>query len=245
MKLVNDHHAVKAQLMPSNHNGYLLLAAEVGSWCGPFPAASRARSALLARLKTGVAQLAARHDVEEAIVFRAIFRPPGEGNELLHARGRRPARYDVVVVIRAADVDATGEVRTGTDYALLGCAVRGAARRTHEIAAYNPAGLGEVDYRPNHPFLFNYFFADDTDTLLQVWEYTAGWFQTKTGLDNSTLLQPLAGEPDDYGIINHASWPRVWSFLPSLVFRPSFRRFVLANFKANDVAAQPIIYRRA
>lgn len=27
-------------------------------------------------------------------------------------------------------------------------------------------------------------------------------------------------------------------------FRRTFRSFVLANFKANDVAAQPIIYRR-
>ncbi|GAA2417322.1 hypothetical protein GCM10010404_89820 [Nonomuraea africana] len=28
------------------------------------------------------------------------------------------------------------------------------------------------------------------------------------------------------------------------LFRPTFRTFVLANFKANGVAAQPIIYRR-
>ncbi len=35
------------------------------------------------------------------------------------------------------------------------------------------------------------------------------------------------------------------AFLPGLLFRPTFRSFVLANFKANGVAAQPITYRRA
>lgn len=57
-------------------------------------------------------------------------------------------------------------------------------------------------------------------------------------------MRPLEGEPADYGLINHASWPALGTFLPSLILRPTFRRFVLANFKANGVAAQPIIYRR-
>jgi hypothetical protein len=54
----------------------------------------------------------------------------------------------------------------------------------------------------------------------------------------------MEGEPADYGLINHASWPTLRTFLPSLMFRPTFRSFVLANFKTNGVAAQPIIYRR-
>ncbi|MEV0974569.1 hypothetical protein [Microtetraspora glauca] len=46
-----------------------------------------------------------------------------------------------------------------------------------------------------------------------MWEYTAGWLQAKTALPNSTLLQPLEGECADYGIINHASWPNLSTFL--------------------------------
>ncbi|MDP4511231.1 hypothetical protein [Nonomuraea turcica] len=57
-------------------------------------------------------------------------------------------------------------------------------------------------------------------------------------------MQPLEDEPADYGLVNHASWPNWRTFLPSLIFRPTFRRFVLTNFKANGIAAQPIIYRR-
>ena len=83
--------------------------------------------------------------------------------------------------------------------------------------------------------------------MRQVWEYTAGWFQAKTGPPNSALMRPLMrpldGDPH-YAIVNHASWPTFGAFLPSLMFRPTFRTFVLANFKANRIAAQPIIYRR-
>ena len=33
--------------------------------------------------------------------------------------------------------------------------------------------------------------------------------------------------------------------LPSMIFKRTFRTFVLANFEANDVAAMPILYRLA
>ncbi|MGW4793288.1 hypothetical protein ACWEPC_12860 [Nonomuraea sp. NPDC004297] len=46
------------------------------------------------------------------------------------------------------------------------------------------------------------------------------------------------------GVINHASRPNLRTFLPGLIFRPTFRSFVPANFAANGIAAQPIIYRR-
>lgn len=48
----------------------------------------------------------------------------------------------------------------------------------------------------------------------------------------------------DNGIINRASWPSFFAFLPRLIFRPSFRSFVLANFTANQIAAQLMLYRR-
>ncbi|MGV9799120.1 hypothetical protein ACWDTP_13805 [Mycobacterium sp. NPDC003449] len=119
------------------------------------------------------------------------------------------------------------------------------ARHLHEVAAGNAARIAEVDHGSDRWFLFNYFHCDNAETVYDVWEYTAGWFQRHTSLPDSILLRPQPGEPVDYSVVNHASWPTLRVFLPSLLFRRTFRSFVLANFKANDVAAQPIIYRRA
>jgi hypothetical protein len=82
-----------------------------------------------------------------------------------------------------------------------------------------------------------------TDTYLHRDLHTAGWFVEHTALPDSEVLEPLTGERADYGIINHASWPHWRTFLPQLILLPSFRRFVLATFAANGVAAQPILYR--
>lgn len=237
MKLINDHMAVKARLLPTTTDGFLVLAGEVGAWRGHFPSG---HTALAAHLE----DLAAKVDAVEVNVFRALFRTPGEGDELLADRGIRPARYDLVVLIRTASVDEAHEVRESAAYQDLAQALRAESRRTLEVVGRNAGQIGPVDHGQDHYFLFNYFYADDRETLREVWEYTAGWFQEKTALPNSALMQPVDGETGDYGLINHASWPTLRTFLPSLIFRPTFRSFVLANFKANGVAAQPIIYRR-
>lgn len=237
MKLINDHLAVKARVLPSTSDGFVMLAGEVGSWRGPFASAP---VELAARLKALVAGMEAR----EATVFRAVLRPPGEGNELLAARGIQPARYDIVVLFRTASVADALALRESVAYKELAATMSAAARRTYEIVAENTGRLGDVDHSQDHRYLFNYFYADDGETLLKVWEYTAGWFQANTALPNSALMRPVEGEPADYGLVNHASWPKWRTFLPSLIFRPTYRRFVLANFKANGIAAQPIIYRR-
>ncbi len=236
MKLVNDRQAVKARMLAPTTDGFLMLAAEVGTWRGPFPPDV---SELAFRTK----ELGQRLQALEVNVFRAILRPPGEGEALLAARGISPARYNLVVLARVESPQTALRLRESTAYQTLAATVRAACSRTVEIAAANAARLGDVDHTRDHAFLFNYFYADDTDTLMKVWQYTAGWFQAKTALPNSTVLQPLQGEPATYGIVNHASWPHLRAFLPSLLFRPTFRSFVLANFRANNIAAQPIIYR--
>jgi hypothetical protein len=76
-----------------------------------------------------------------------------------------------------------------------------------------------------------------------VWEFTAGWFQQETGLANSVLLLPDSGQRTHYKIINHCRWDRLSDVLPSLLFKPSFHSFVLANFAANATAAIPVFYR--
>ncbi|BBX94045.1 hypothetical protein H5U98_22315 [Mycolicibacterium boenickei] len=245
MKLVNDQLAEPVRLIPPTDNGFLLLAAEAGRWAGPLPLPSRTRRRLAERLTGYAEQLTRRDDVVEAVVFRAALRPPGEGAALLARAGVRPARYDLVVLIRTTDVDVTGSVRADDAYRAMVSEIRREARHTYYMAADNVARIADVDHTTDRWFLFNYFHCHSAETVYATWEYTAGWFQRHTALPDSTLLSPRPGEPSDYSVVNHAGWPALRVFLPSLLFRRSFRSFVLANFKANDVAAQPVIYRRA
>ncbi|KWX26074.1 hypothetical protein AFM11_02190 [Mycolicibacterium wolinskyi] len=244
MELVNDHLAVTARLTEPTPNGFLVIAAEVGRWAGPIAAPSRARHRLISRLAASAEKLAQRDEVVETVVFRGTLRPPGEGSELLRRAGVRPARYDVVVLVRTATPDAADAVRDDDAYRAMEAAIQQSARHTYRVAAGNAARIADVDHSSDRWFLFNYFHCDDAETVYDVWEYTAGWFQRHTALADSTLLRPLPGEKNDYSVVNHASWPALRDFLPSLLFARTFRTFVLANFKANDVAAQPIIYGR-
>jgi hypothetical protein len=84
---------------------------------------------------------------------------------------------------------------------------------------------------------------EDPNELLPVWEYTAGWFTTNTGLDNSTLLMPIKGDNSKYGVINHCRWDKLSSLLPKLIFEKTIRSYVGANFAANKIASMPILYR--
>jgi len=109
----------------------------------------------------------------------------------------------------------------------------------------NVKKIGEVDKNRPGIFLYNYFFADDLDVVLPVWEYTGRWFANKTGLDNSTLLMPVEDESCEYAVINHCRWDGPLDIIPHLIFRPSLRPYVLDNFTANDIVAIPILYKLA
>ena len=91
-------------------------------------------------------------------------------------------------------------------------------------------------------FLFNYFHGEAPKKLIPIWEYTAGWFEDRTGLDNSELLVPEADQGSEYGLINHCRWDHWHDILPDLALRPSFKRYVLDNFAANGVSPMPILY---
>jgi hypothetical protein len=153
--------------------------------------------------------------------------------------------YVTVVVYETESPEATDAVENAADYAMIERAIEEAAMDTYTVTATNVKRIGAVNHDAQVVFLFNYFFADDTARNLAVWEYTAGWFQKETGLDNSTVLLPREGERSDYNIINHCRWDRLRDVLPSLLFKRSFRSYVLANFEANRVAAMPILYRTA
>ncbi len=83
------------------------------------------------------------------------------------------------------------------------------------------------------------------DILLGVWEYTAGWWTAKANLTNSTPLLPVEGEASQYSLINHCRWDRAVDVFPSLIFRPSLRKFVLDNFEANAIVSMPMLYHLA
>ncbi len=253
MRLVNDQLVVPARLTQPSGHGFVILAAEVGRWIGPLAAPSRRRRRLIADLRALGARLAERDDVVEAIIFRGALRPPGEGSQLLARRGVRPARYDVVVLIRARSVGAVTAVAADEAFRAMVARINRCARHGYRAAAGNAARIADVDHSRDSWFLFNYFHGESPESVYRVWKYTAGWFQRRTALADSTLLRPLPGEATDAGLIdgptaslvNHASWPALRLFLPALLFDDTFRSFVLANFAANGVAAQPILYRRA
>ena len=241
----SDARFPRVRLVEPASSGYLLLAAEVDRR-PPFLPNSRKKHALIARCKRWCRQLEADPSVVGAVVFDALVIPPGRGEFIEQRRGAvHVARFDLAILVETASPEAADVLGASPVYAEMERSVRAAAGHTHSMAATNARRIGSVDHTRRGVFLFNYFFADDAAQNLAVWEYTAGWFQQETGLDNSTVLLPAQQSHPGYTIINHCRWDRPRDVLPSLLLKRSFRAYVLANFAANRVAAIPILYRLA
>lgn len=112
-------------------------------------------------------------------------------------------------------------------------------------AAKNIRRTGDVNHDKQGVFLFNFFYADNVDQNLGIWEYTAGWFEDQTGLHNSTLLRTQEDGSRLYSVINHCRWDKLSDVLPSLIFKRTFKTYVLANLEANNTAPTPILYKLA
>ncbi|MGH8473153.1 MAG: hypothetical protein ACREVJ_12010, partial [Gammaproteobacteria bacterium] len=229
-------------LMEPTTSGYILDAAMVDRR-PPFLPNSRKKRELISLLKRRCQELEGDPNVVSAVVFEAVIIPPGRGEFIKQRRKARIARFDLAILIETESPEAIDAVKESPIYAGMERAIERASADAYSIAATNVRRMAPVDHRRQGVFLFNYFFADDTAQNLAIWEYTAGWFQKETGLDNSTVLLPRDGERTDYRIINHCRWDRLRDVLPSLLFKRSFRNYVLANFEANKVAAMPILYR--
>ena len=170
--------------------------------------------------------------------------------------GKSPRKAALLIRLRslARQLETLTTVERATIYrAILIAPPAGFTKAGTHVARYDvvaliettsPAVLGEVDKTRQGLFLFNYFVADDAAVALQLWEHLAGWYAVETGLDNSTLLEPLGDA--DYVFVNHARWD---DSLPRFLFRqltkPSFRTYLLANLQANRTRAMPILYRLA
>jgi hypothetical protein len=235
----------KARLVRPAGSGYVLLAAEVDAHPLLWP--SRTKRHLLEDCVRWCASVAREPGVLEAVTFRAILFPPiGEPRFLRRRREQlHRARFDLVVLVETESVARADALFTSGAFRVLEAHVRDEASHVYIVTAANAKRIGAVDHRNGGVFLFNYFYADSFAQNLAVWEYTAGWFQKETGLDNSTVLAPTQPDLSQYTLINHCRWNRLTDVLPSLVFKRSFRDFVLAHFDANDTAPMPILYRLA
>ena len=246
LTVVNGHlQFPTVTLIEQTTSTYLHIAAEVDKGLTFLPD-SHAKKGLIARCKSWCALLTTEPGVIDASVFTAILIPPIPEAFLAKRRDSvHVARFDLAVLIECKNKEVLDDLRRLPAYVAMEKAIRAAASYVHIITATNPRHIGPVDHARQGVFLFNYFFADSVEQNLAVWNYTAGWFQSETGLDNSTVLLPDEASRSQYAIINHCRWNKLLDVLPSLIFKKSFHSYVLDNFAANNVAAMPILYHLA
>lgn len=234
----------KVSLVEPTTSGYIHIAIEVDRRL-PFLPASKKKHHLLQTCKQLCQKLEQKEHVQRATLFRAILAPPGRGAFLRQRPHVHRARFDIAIFIETSDVTQAQLLRNDADFIELEHAVRRVAHYVHIINASNIKQIGPVDHQRNGIFLFNYFFSDTVEQNLAVWAYTAGWFEKETALNNSTLLLPTDSSESEYSLVNHCRWDRLQDIIPSLLFKRSFRSYVLGNFEANNTAAGPIFYRLA
>jgi hypothetical protein len=228
-------------------SGYLILALEIDHRIGPsFCFESGEKRAALVKLQAVVEVLKKDKTVIDVTLFKALIIPPGKGKFLQKRPKVAIAKYDVVLLVEYDTPNAAKKCQASELWQGLEKDCAAYAKKTMTLLGSNARRIAAVDHTKPGVFLFNYFYADDLDKNLSVWDYTAGWFQYQTGLDNSTLILPASNQPKiPYTVINHCRWDSLIRIVPSLLFKPSFTSFVLDNFEANNVAAMPILYRLA
>lgn len=237
----------KVSLVEPTTSYYLHIAAEIDH--SPFPFfffTSSKKQQLIEQAKNWCLQLEKENGILSAIVFKASIIPPGKGKFLKDRPGKvQIAEYDVAILIEANSLDKIENIKNSVDFKNLETVIKKVSTISISVTATNIKHIGPVNHKKQGVFLFNYFFADSLAQNLSVWEYTAGWFQQETGLDNSTVLLPIDQKQSKYTIINHCRWDKLGAILPSLIFKKSFHSYVLENFYANNVAAMPVLYKIA
>ncbi|MFY1686682.1 hypothetical protein [Plantactinospora sp. WMMB782] len=229
------------RLVEPSTAGFVFVGIASGRWRLPVALPNARRRQLLTRVEEVATALRGRSAVLRADIFRGLVRPPGTRS--LPGQRVPAAEYDVVLLIEAKSVAAATELLSDTPLREL---VETARRRHGNVLAFaasNVRRIGPVDHERQGVFLFNYFAADQVTENLAAWQYTAGWFQAETGLDNSTVLAPVDGSADGFTLVNHCRWSRLTEVLPSLVLKPSFRSYVLATFARHRTAPHPVLYR--
>ncbi|MFD2177702.1 hypothetical protein [Veronia pacifica] len=246
LNLVNKHLSFpEVTLISPSESKFIHIAADVDSGL-PFLPNSKVKNQLISDVKSACDKFLEMQGVVGAHVFSAILIPPGRGNFIKQREDKvHIANFDLVVLIECESELVEETLRSSSEFMKMISNIDTRSKYTHEVSASNARRIGPVDHSKQGVFLFNYFFADDVEQNLGVWNYTAGWFEAETQLDNSTLLLPREKSESKYTVINHCRWDSLREILPSLIFKSTFRKYVLDNFEANNVAAMPILYKLA
>ena len=223
----------KARLVEPLPSGFVHLSISAGGW--PIPPALPSGRRRRARKRLHELAAAIGNDVIDATVFTALVRAPG---------GREAAAevaYDLVLLVETSSVERARELVSSTTWRSRVDPLIQTSSAHLEFVASNIQRMASVDHSRRGVFLFNYFSAPTVEANLFAWQYTAGWFQDQTGLDNSTVLEPEDDGP--FSLVNHCRWDHLADVMPKLVFARSFREFVLRVFDENRVKPRPLLFR--
>jgi hypothetical protein len=241
--IVNSRHVAGRVTGVAPSYGYLLMGASIAPPNGPpLVRPNRERSIVLHRLAEHIHPIRRLEPVVRATIYRAVLIPPGQQPPF--RPNLEPPRFDVMVLIETDSPGSAERVANSAPVVTTRNLLRKSAARLAEMQARCVRAMADVDKRAAGIYLFNFWAAASTTTAVKVWEHLAPWFQSKTGLQNSTVLQPLAG--GDFAFVNHARWDTGPVGIAAHQFlRPSFYTFVRRNLAANHIHVYPALYRKA
>ena len=192
----------------------------------PVVRSSARRNRVLDQCRALVREAETVDGVADASLFEAVIIPPLDG----------VPRFDVTLLIRATTSEVLAQVRTSGVWQEL--------NPDFVMAARNIRRIGDTERTRSATFLFNHFTADDAAAAVAAWEELAGWYTAKTGVDNSTLLQPTSEAP--YAFVNYVRLPHSAArFMLAQLIRPSFHTYVRPTLRENGMAALPLLCKPA
>lgn len=245
LKIVNQHLQYnKVSLISTLTSSFIHIAAEIDTASTPlFLTTTAKKKVFIQKCKKWSKEIEKTEGVIEVSLFKATIIPPGFGQYIKeNLNNIHLAKFDFVILIETVSDDITEKVKNLEAFNMIKNEITKVASFHHIMYASNVRRIGSVNHKKKGVFLFNYFSAKNREQNLKIWEYTAGWFEHETSLNNSTLMLPTE-ENQLYSIVNHCRWDKYIDILPSLIFKKSFKKYVLDNFYANNLGAQPILYK--
>ena len=239
---VKSREDLGASLVTPPPYGYLLFGATVAPPKGPpIIRPNDTRTSVLARVSELLAPVGQLEPVVRATGYRALVippvRPPAFRPDV------EPPRYDVMVLVETESPGSLAEISGSPAVSALRTLLHESASRLREVRARCVKAIADFDKPPAGTYLFNFWAAEDTEMALEVFDHLAPWFQAKTGLRNSTVLQSIGD--DEFAFVNHARWDEhLLAVAARQLARPSFYRFVRPTLKANHIEVYPALYRR-
>ncbi len=188
----------------------------------PIVRRSEPRARMIERCCDYAREAERREGTVSAIVFETEVMPPLPGTP----------RYDVLMLLR---------VRSRHELAREAVEVRDLAPE-FTMSARNTRRIGNTDRTRDASFLFNHFVAQRPDMAVAGFERVAGWFPSRLGVDNTTLLQPDDYETAPYAFVNYVRVPGgARRFLLRMLTRPTFYSHVRRVLREHHMRALPLL----